>query len=80
MPGFAGRYRALYPLLRPMIRQIWRDSRGVVANSAGLRELALRSAPRQAIEVIPNGIDTEKFRRPTAPTGARRSASSVPAA
>ena len=62
VPGFSGRYRALYPILRPMIRQIWRDSKGVVANSGGLRDLALRSAPRQAIDVIPNGIDTDKFR------------------
>ena len=62
VPGFSGRYRALYPILRPMIRRIWNDSKGVVANSGGLRDLALRSAPRQAIDVIPNGIDTDKFR------------------
>ena len=44
-----------------MSRKVWADAHAVVANSAGLRSLALESAPGQAISVIPNGVDTRTF-------------------
>lgn len=40
---------------------IWRRATAVVANSEGLRQLALQSSPAQKISVIPNGVDTNKF-------------------
>ncbi|MCP4603644.1 MAG: glycosyltransferase family 4 protein [Proteobacteria bacterium] len=40
----------------------WRGAEAVVANSTGLRSLALKSSSAQAIEVITNGVDTDKFR------------------
>jgi len=49
-------------IFQRMSRRIWRDSKGVVANSDGLRNLALETAPHQEIGVIPNGVDTEFFR------------------
>lgn len=42
--------------------KIWRDASCVVANSRGLRELALESAPNQRIDVIYNGVDADLFR------------------
>jgi L-malate glycosyltransferase len=42
--------------------KIWRKAENVVANSKGLKDLALESHPRQTIEVIPNGVDTEEFK------------------
>lgn len=63
VPFFNERFRYLDRFLfRRMSRRIWRDARCVVANSKGLRELALTSAPSQKIEVIYNGVDTELFR------------------
>ncbi len=41
--------------------KIWQNAEAVVANSSGLRELALRSSPLQEIEVVTNGVDTEEF-------------------
>jgi glycosyltransferase involved in cell wall biosynthesis len=49
-------------VFRRLSRKIWRRAKRVVANSEKLRELALASAPEQAIDVIPNGVDTDFFR------------------
>lgn len=54
---FAGYHRALSPLLR----RVWRRAAAVVANSAGLRELAKKFEPDVPVQVIPNGVDLEKF-------------------
>jgi glycosyltransferase involved in cell wall biosynthesis len=43
-------------------RKIWKNAKRVIANSEGLRVLALKNAPDQAIDIIPNGIDTNQFR------------------
>jgi glycosyltransferase involved in cell wall biosynthesis len=57
-PRFKHLDRFLFQWLSPWL---WRRSLAVVANSQGLRQLALRTAPQQAIEVIENGIDTQRF-------------------
>lgn len=44
-----------------MSRKIWVHAAAVVANSDGLRRLALETAPNQKIDVIPNGVDTDTF-------------------
>lgn len=63
VPFYNERFRLLDRLLfQRMSVRIWRDARAVVANSEGLRALALDSAPDQAIEVVYNGVDTEAFR------------------
>ena len=61
VPGFNVRFQAHYIILTPLFRQIWKKSKAVIANSNGLRELALQSAPKQQIEIIPNGVDTNEF-------------------
>jgi len=43
---------------------IWRNAKRVIANSSGLRKLALQSFPKQKIEVIPNGVDIKTFSPP----------------
>jgi len=40
---------------------IWKNAKKVIANSKGLRELALKTAPKQKIEIIENGVDTDFF-------------------
>lgn len=61
VPGFNERFSLQYVFLSPLIRHIWREAHAVVANSAGLRDLAHRTAPLLNIHLIPNGIDTRKF-------------------
>jgi glycosyltransferase involved in cell wall biosynthesis len=43
--------------MSPFLRVIWRDASAVIANSNGLRDLALAFDSRAEIPVIPNGVD-----------------------
>jgi glycosyltransferase involved in cell wall biosynthesis len=68
VPGFqkydlAGYHR----LTGPVIRRIWEGADGLVANSNGLADLARKFAPNLNIEVIPNGVDPNRFRPPAEP-------------
>ncbi|KHK01388.1 glycosyltransferase family 4 protein [Desulfovibrio sp. TomC] len=70
VPGFqpydlAGYHRVTSPL----IRFLWRHAAQVVANSRGLAGLARQSAGETPILMIPNGVDTERF-RPAGESGA----------
>lgn len=47
---------------------IWQKAKAVVANSRGLKVLALKTSPRQKIDVIYNGVDLKQF-FPNAKTG-----------
>ena len=63
VPFYNERFRVLDRLLfKRLSVRIWQGAAWVVANSTGLRNLALESAPNQPIEVIHNGVDTEAFR------------------
>ncbi len=62
VPFYNERFRVPDTLLfQRLSRRVWKKSGAVVANSEGLRKLALESAPRQPISVIPNGVDTTLF-------------------
>lgn len=61
VPGYSERFPLWYLFLRPLVRMVWKNARCVVANSQGLKDLALETAQNQEIAVIPNGIDTEEF-------------------
>ncbi|KPJ63439.1 MAG: hypothetical protein AMS15_00345 [Planctomycetes bacterium DG_23] len=61
VPGFNVRFRLIYPALAPILRPVWKEARRVIANSQGLKELALKTNPTQPIQIIPNGVDTEEF-------------------
>ncbi|MBU0495960.1 MAG: glycosyltransferase family 4 protein [Chloroflexi bacterium] len=69
VPGYDVRYRWLYPFITPIIRAIWTSAAAATANSWELRQLALRTAPRLPIEVIPNGIDAASFQTRPADAG-----------
>lgn len=45
-------------------RVIWKRATAVVANSEGLKQLALKTTPGLIINVIYNGVDTEQFYPP----------------
>jgi len=64
VPGYNVRLGLDYHLLAGLFRRIWSSAAAVVANSQGLKKLAQQFMPELDIEVIPNGIDTEKFQPP----------------
>lgn len=75
VPGYAG-IGPWAALGTPLLYPVWRNAHAIVANSAGLRDLALRMARRLGRDVlsIPNGVDIERFEisgRPS-PDGALR--------
>jgi glycosyltransferase involved in cell wall biosynthesis len=61
VPGYNIRLKLDYKLLTGLFRRIWSSASAIVANSEGLKDLALKFMPGLDIIVIPNGIDTEKF-------------------
>jgi len=61
VPGYNIRLGMDYKLMAGLFRRIWASAAAIVANSEGLRNLALEFMPASDIAVIPNGIDTNKF-------------------
>jgi glycosyltransferase involved in cell wall biosynthesis len=65
VPGFLSQDLArFHRLTRSTILSIWRHSRGLIANSPGLANLARRAWPAAPVHVVPNGVDTDCFRPP----------------
>lgn len=63
VPGFNPASLFLHHLLtKPVIVSVWRQSRGVIANSRGLAALAQPLLKNKTIEVIANGVDTQIFK------------------
>ncbi|OGS33820.1 MAG: hypothetical protein A2293_12175 [Elusimicrobia bacterium RIFOXYB2_FULL_49_7] len=56
VPGYSDRFRSLNPFLRPLFQTVCSQAAAVTANSKGLKNLALKSAPNIDISVIPNGV------------------------
>lgn len=62
VPGYSERFALADRLVFSRLsRMIWKKADQVVANSQGLMDLALKTAPKQNIELIPNGVDFESF-------------------
>jgi glycosyltransferase involved in cell wall biosynthesis len=61
VPGQHARLALDYKLLGPIFRAIWKRASALVACSEGLKSRALRFLPSAAIDVIPNGVDLERF-------------------
>ncbi len=65
VPGYDNYNKTLqkvHRLLLPLTKKIWKDATQIVALSASLKETARKTAPSQAIKVIPNGVDSIFFR------------------
>ena len=63
VPGFRPYdFHIYHRLAAPFLRVIWWNAAAVVANSAGLRQLAQAFDPGLEIPVIPNGIDLGTYR------------------
>lgn len=62
VPGFRPYdFKWFHKVLGPFLPVIWHGASSVVANSRGLRDLALAFDPRIKIPVIPNGVELEEF-------------------
>jgi glycosyltransferase involved in cell wall biosynthesis len=62
VPGFRPYDFALYhKLLGPILHVVWRKAAFVVANSEGLKDLGQKFDSKVKIQVIPNGVDVDRF-------------------
>ncbi|MGD0571526.1 MAG: glycosyltransferase [Sedimentisphaerales bacterium] len=61
VPGGHARLQFEYKLLGPLLKRIWTNASALVACSEGLRQRSLRFLPSANIDIIPNGIDLDKF-------------------
>jgi len=61
VPGQHARLQLDYKMLAPTFRAIWKKAAALVACSQGLKDRALRFMPSVPVEVIPNGVDLDRF-------------------
>ena len=61
VPGQHARLQLEYKIFAPVFRSIWRNAAALVACSEGLKERALRFMPSVSIDVIPNGVELDRF-------------------
>ncbi len=62
VPGYNDRFKKYYIFYKPLSKIIWHYAKYVTANSKGLSDLAHKTYPNLDIKIIPNGIDTKKWR------------------
>lgn len=61
VPGFQERFTKVYKVIAPAIKLIWKNADALVANSQGLKDMALDFYHKKNFEIICNGVDTEMF-------------------
>jgi glycosyltransferase involved in cell wall biosynthesis len=64
VPGydlFNQKLEKVHKLLLPLTKSIWRNASAVVALSQGLKDIAVKAAPAQEIDIISNGIEVDHF-------------------
>lgn len=62
VPGFRPYdFGTYHHLIAPLLRHVWKNARAVVANSIGLRAMALNFEPRYTIKIIPNGVNVDRY-------------------
>jgi glycosyltransferase involved in cell wall biosynthesis len=61
VPGENVRFKLDYKILGPVFKAIWKNAVALVACSEGLKNRASQFLPSVKIDVIPNGVDLDKF-------------------
>jgi glycosyltransferase involved in cell wall biosynthesis len=61
VPGEHARLQLEYKLLGPLLKRIWTRASALVACSEGLKKRAIKFLPSVDIDVIPNGVDLNRF-------------------
>jgi glycosyltransferase involved in cell wall biosynthesis len=65
VPGEHARLKLYYKILGPAVfKPIWRNAAALVACSEGLKKRALSFLPSVTIDVIPNGVELDRFHPP----------------
>jgi len=62
VPGKHARLKLDYKILGPVFKAIWKKAAILAACSEGLKKRALKFLPSVSIEVIPNGVELDRFR------------------
>jgi glycosyltransferase involved in cell wall biosynthesis len=63
VPGFRPYdFKTFHKMVGPFLRVIWHQADSVIANSNGLRDLALAFDSSIEIPIIPNGVDGNQYR------------------
>jgi glycosyltransferase involved in cell wall biosynthesis len=63
VPGHSpDRFKVLYKLFTPIAMKIWNKAGAVICNSKDLQREVLKISPSLKVGIIPNGIDSEKFK------------------
>ena len=61
VPGQHARLQLDYKILAPVFGAIWKKASALVACSEGLKDRALLFLPSVSIDVIPNGVELDRF-------------------
>ncbi len=61
VPGEHARLKLDYKILGPVFGAIWKKAAALVAPSEGLKDRALKFLPSAEIDVIPNGVELDRF-------------------
>lgn len=61
IPGFQKRFTKVYKVIAPLVKIIWKNADGLVANSSGLRKFAYDFYNKKQVDIITNGIDCNIF-------------------
>lgn len=61
VPGKHARLKLDYKILGPVFKLIWKKATALVACSEGLKRRALRFLSSVSIDVIPNGVELDRF-------------------
>ncbi|MGD2094347.1 MAG: glycosyltransferase family 4 protein [Phycisphaerales bacterium] len=67
VPGQHARLKLDYKILAPVFRAIWKNAAILVTPSEGLKDRALKFLPSVDIDVIPNGVDLDRFKPAESP-------------
>jgi len=62
VPGYSDRFVFIYKFITPIIKLIWKKAFFVIANSRGLKDLALESKTKKEIGIIYNGVEIDHFK------------------
>ena len=61
VPGEHARLKLDYKILAPVFGAIWKKAAALVAPSEGLKNRALKFLPSAQIDIIPNGVELDRF-------------------
>jgi glycosyltransferase involved in cell wall biosynthesis len=68
VPGQHARLKLDYKILAPVFKAIWKNAAALVTPSEGLKNRALKFLSSVDIDVIPNGVDLERFKPAETPS------------